>query len=308
MMPRTTICALCLAALPQLAAALTLDFPARGTLTAQRLVAEGRESLPVSAFADGAVQTRAVEGQVTRKAWKIPVQGITTTQLLSPLRRQLTEDGYDVVFECQDVGCGGFDFRYAMDVVNEPDMHVDLGDFRYLMAQKGEGDAVALLVSRAPQAGFVQMTRISPPEAEPAVIATSTKSVDPLLPRESGDVTAELRQAGRAPLDDLLFGTGSADLEEGQFDSLNQLAAYLRDNPGQSLTLVGHTDDEGALAANIALSKRRAKSVMDRLVRDYGAPRDRLRFEGVGFLAPRASNSTDDGRLANRRVEAILTP
>ncbi|WP_172960961.1 OmpA family protein [Oceaniglobus roseus] len=307
-MPRTTICALCLAALPQLAAALTLDFPARGTLTAQRLVAEGRESLPVSAFADGAVQTRAVEGQVTRKAWKIPVQGITTTQLLSPLRRQLTEDGYDVVFECQDVGCGGFDFRYAMDVVNEPDMHVDLGDFRYLMAQKGEGDAVALLVSRAPQAGFVQMTRISPPEAEPAVIATSTKSVDPLLPRESGDVTAELRQAGRAPLDDLLFGTGSADLEEGQFDSLNQLAAYLRDNPGQSLTLVGHTDDEGALAANIALSKRRAKSVMDRLVRDYGAPRDRLRFEGVGFLAPRASNSTDDGRLANRRVEAILTP
>jgi OOP family OmpA-OmpF porin len=74
------------------------------------------------------------------------------------------------------------------------------------------------------------------------------------------------------------------------------------------VALVGHTDATGSLDANIALSRKRAASVKDRLVRAYGIAVSRLDAEGMGYLAPIASNLTQAGRDANRRVEAVLLP
>ncbi len=73
------------------------------------------------------------------------------------------------------------------------------------------------------------------------------------------------------------------------------------------MALVGHTDFAGALDSNIALSKKRAASVADRLVQSYGVNRTQLDPEGVGYLAPRATNQTDAGRTQNRRVEVMIT-
>ncbi len=94
----------------------------------------------------------------------------------------------------------------------------------------------------------------------------------------------------------------------GDFASLTGLAAYLAANPDARVTIVGHTDATGALDGNVVLSRRRAQSVVDRLVQDYGVAAGRLSAEGAGYLAPRASNLTEAGRAENRRVEAILTP
>ncbi len=71
--------------------------------------------------------------------------------------------------------------------------------------------------------------------------------------------------------------------------------------------LVGHTDASGSLAANIALSERRAEAVAEVLVSTHGADSNRVAAKGVGFLAPRATNQTEDGRQKNRRVEVIVT-
>ena len=73
------------------------------------------------------------------------------------------------------------------------------------------------------------------------------------------------------------------------------------------MVLVGHTDAEGALEGNIALSKRRATAVMERLVSVYGVEAAQVSADGVGFLSPLASNLTADGRAQNRRVEVVLT-
>ncbi len=91
------------------------------------------------------------------------------------------------------------------------------------------------------------------------------------------------------------------------FDSLRQLSDYLKERPDARIALVGHTDAVGALDSNIALSRRRAASVVRRLVDKYGVPRTQITADGVGYLAPRASNQTDAGRALNRRVEVILT-
>ena len=69
---------------------------------------------------------------------------------------------------------------------------------------------------------------------------------------------------------------------------------------------MGHSDAVGSLEANIALSRARARSVAGRLVDTHGVARGQLRAEGAGYLAPRASNATEDGRALNRRVEVVV--
>ena len=71
--------------------------------------------------------------------------------------------------------------------------------------------------------------------------------------------------------------------------------------------MVGHTDAVGGLDGNVALSRRRASSVRDRLVGKYGVAGAQVTSDGVGFLSPRATNLTEAGRERNRRVEVILT-
>ena len=99
----------------------------------------------------------------------------------------------------------------------------------------------------------------------------------------------------------------SATLNEGDYASLAAVAAWLQANPDGTIALVGHTDASGSLAANTALSERRAEAVAEVLVETYGADRNRIAAEGVGFLAPRATNQTEEGRQKNRRVEVIVT-
>jgi len=71
------------------------------------------------------------------------------------------------------------------------------------------------------------------------------------------------------------------------------------------VVIVGHSDNQGTLDANLALSQRRAEAVRDALV-SRGVAAERLDARGVGFLAPVASNATEEGRARNRRVELVL--
>jgi len=198
-------------------------------------------------------------------------------------------------------------------VIGEPDMHVDLGDFHFLSATRdGEtAEGVSLLVSRSISAGFVQVIQVGPATADSnwdVAPKTSTKAeADAPLPAVlDQDIGTAMESVGRFILADLVFATGSADLGPGSYGSLVELADYLKANPEKRVALVGHTDAEGSLAGNMSLSKRRAASVMDRLVNDLGVRAAQLEAEGIGYLAPIASNQTDDGRTRNRRVEAIL--
>ncbi|HMS94705.1 MAG TPA: OmpA family protein, partial [Tabrizicola sp.] len=130
------------------------------------------------------------------------------------------------------------------------------------------------------------------------------------LPESPSD-TLGIRQAldrdGRAALDDLVFESGSSALSEGEYASLAEVAAWLEANPDGTIALVGHTDASGSLAANIALSERRAEAAALALIESYGADRSRIVSEGVGFLAPRATNADEAGRQKNRRVEVVVT-
>jgi outer membrane protein OmpA-like peptidoglycan-associated protein len=294
--------------------ALTLDLPAQVMAEEHRSQMPGSYALPLGPFDGEKVPSRQVEGAVDQRAYRLDAKGMTTLALMSPLRDQVVAAGFTVILDCDARACGGFDFRFATDVMPEPDMHVDLGDFRFLSAERGV-EAVSILVSRSTLSGFVQMTRVGPlPLPEPSVAPDVPAPAVDLGAEEvtrslaaPGDIGAALDTLGAVALDDLVFASGAAALEEGDYPSLAALAAWMAANPQDSVALVGHTDTSGSLVANIALSERRAELVRRALVDQYGVEEGRLVSEGVGYLSPRATNQTEEGRQKNRRVEAIVT-
>jgi len=291
--------------------ALELVLPGEAVLTREEVDDADSYRLPVGAFADGRLPVREVEGHVTRQAWRIEGTDISTLRLLAPLRDQLRDAGYDILFDCASEECGGFDFRFATSVLPAPDMFVDLFDFRFLAAHKGNGngiDYISFLVSVSGGAGYIQLVTVGTgelPRIEPAA-GTAMPDTAPVASAVAGSLVEMLVSEGHAVLGDLDFGSGSATLSAGAYDSLAALAGFLKEDGERRIALVGHTDAVGGLDDNLALSRERAASVLDRLVESHGAARAQLEAAGVGYLAPTAPNTTPEGRAANRRVEAVL--
>jgi len=73
------------------------------------------------------------------------------------------------------------------------------------------------------------------------------------------------------------------------------------------IEITGHTDNVGTPDANMKLSKERAESVRDYLLKTYGLPQNLLIAQGMGATQPIASNDTPDGRERNRRVVFRVT-
>lgn len=136
-------------------------------------------------------------------------------------------------------------------------------------------------------------------EAELAAAVAADEITDAAPPpsrREGGRTIYTL--AGNA------FGSGSANLTAQAQASLRALAGQLRGGNG-GISIEGHTDSQGADAANLALSKRRAEAVR-RTLEDAGLPSARLSAGGRGETAPVADNDSAEGRARNRRVEIIV--
>lgn len=287
--------------LPGIAGAVEVTLPAGAAAVSERVTVLGVYQLPVAPEAADEVPSQRFEGRILRRTWRLEGGG-TVLEILAPMREQLPAQGYEVLLDCAARDCGGFGFRFGIEVVPAPDMMVDISRYHFLSAAK-DGQAVSILVSRAGGTAYVQMITVQPGGAEAPEVKPAAKAPAPVRPVELAKV---LEVRGHAVLSDLVFESGSTRLREGRYDSLKQLADYLAANPGYRLLLVGHTDTVGSQQQNAGISQRRAQSVKERLVEAYGADEARIDVAGAGFMAPIASNLIPEGREANRRVEAVL--
>jgi outer membrane protein OmpA-like peptidoglycan-associated protein len=114
-----------------------------------------------------------------------------------------------------------------------------------------------------------------------------------------------LAEKGRVATQGIYFDSGSDRIRPESAPTLREIAAMLAEHGDLSLTIEGHTDNAGSEAANQALSERRATSVRDALVTQFGVDPTRLSAKGVGPSQPIAPNTTPEGRQANRRVELV---
>lgn len=106
-------------------------------------------------------------------------------------------------------------------------------------------------------------------------------------------------------LKNILFKTGSAELEAHSYSEIDYLYKLLNENPEIFIEIRGHTDNVGTPEDNQELSLSRARSVKSVLV-DKGISESRIKVKGFGESRPLADNDTEEGRRLNRRTEFII--
>lgn len=256
---------------------------------------------------------RALEGRVVWSTYRLDDPEATTAAIMEGYRRRLADLGYETVFDCASAACGGFDFRFGAAILPAPAMLIDAADFAQISVARSEPEAhVSVLVSRILKSVYVQVVTVTPAEP-PTEVGAATSDTDEAVSPDGVIVPGivekalldRLQRDGHVPIEGLSFNTGGAVLTEASSEALDLLARLLKRDAEMAVILVGHSDNEGGLDANITLSQKRAAAVMQALI-GRGVPADQMEARGIGYLAPIASNATDEGRAANRRVELVL--
>jgi chemotaxis protein MotB len=135
-----------------------------------------------------------------------------------------------------------------------------------------------------------------------------------LLGFKSDELTVEVKN-GKVYVsmsDKLLFSSASATIEAKGLEAIKVLADVLNKNNDIDILIEGHTDNlpirNAVYRDNWDLSVARATSIVRILVDEYKISAVRLTASGKGEFAPKATNSTPEGRAKNRRTEIILSP
>ena len=119
------------------------------------------------------------------------------------------------------------------------------------------------------------------------------------------DMRSKLMTEGKLVTYGIYFDVNKDVVKPESYGTLKGIADVLKENPDVRVKIVGHTDSDGADAANLDLSKRRGASVKAELVKNFGIDALRLESDGLGESKPVAPNDTPVNTALNRRVEFI---
>ena len=105
----------------------------------------------------------------------------------------------------------------------------------------------------------------------------------------------------------ITFAFNDASVQPQFRPTLDEVSSILSQYPKTYIDVYGHTDSDGSDAYNQTLSERRAQSVAGYLT-SHGVQSARIATRGFGETQPIASNATEEGKAANRRVEIKISP
>jgi OOP family OmpA-OmpF porin len=101
------------------------------------------------------------------------------------------------------------------------------------------------------------------------------------------------------------FEPASATIDKDSAGLLDRLIETAMRCPSASIEVAGHTDSDGEAGFNQTLSERRARAVVDYMVRAGLSP-DRFQANGYGSRIPAAGNDTESGKAKNRRIDFVI--
>ena len=264
----------------------------------------------------GKDKTEKLEGRIYNYYYLTP-QDRSELEVFRNFQQALVASNFKIIFlcdmprECEKMQLG----RYASDwtrrsttfgrysVVTTMDQN---GSYppRYLVARlaRPQGDVTVVLTIIPPTATEKDANKGAPYFLQ--VIETQ--------PMQTGQVTITaatmnkgMETDGKVALYGIYFDTGKAELKPESTPQLAEMAKLLGQNQSLKVFVVGHTDNQGQLDANLALSQKRAEAVAAALVKDYKVDGKRLLARGSANYAPVASNQAEAGRALNRRVELV---
>ena len=258
---------------------------------------------------DSALQ---LEGKYTRIAYNYPKER-SSLEVMRNYQAALDKAGLKVVFSCAKETCGknfgefflekrlGDNFIQGAEASWSP-FNYGRDDNRYLLAKGTRPDGSLV---------HVGVYVVSPVEDKNGGVYVEIVEAKPM---EGGKVSASLNAAdmakgiaaeGKVAVYGVYFDTDKTDVKAESKAALGEMAKLLQQDPKLKVYVVGHTDNQGALAHNVELSQRRAESVVKALAADYKIDAKRLSAKGIASYSPVASNDADAGREKNRRVELV---
>ena len=274
-----------------------IDLPSSSKLVASDQSDTKINSVAVSTWdRDRGISRLNITGKTVTNVYQIDGTSLTLDQMLKPIINDLKNRQFSVELYCKTQVCGGFNFRKNLEIFKPPFMLINVANYSVVTAKKNN-TAVSLIASKLGTTIYLQVVSIGINESD---------LIQPDIKSEINRFSSTLINEGAIVLDDLTYRSGSSTLGDGPFNSLLELAKFLKSTPTASIMLVGHSDSTGELSQNIELSKNRAQAVADRLIKNHSIEQSRISAQGIGFLSPKTNNSTEKSRKKNRRVEAVL--
>jgi len=121
----------------------------------------------------------------------------------------------------------------------------------------------------------------------------------------SPDMRSKLLTEGKLISYGIYFDVNKDVVKPESYGTIKEIATILQENPTVKIKIVGHTDSDGDDKSNLDLSRRRAASVKNVLVKDFGIEAARIETDGKGEGEPIAKNDSGINKALNRRVEFI---
>jgi outer membrane protein OmpA-like peptidoglycan-associated protein len=261
-------------------------------ITDYSVIAFDEYTLPLGKLQqDQWAKSQHLEGKLTRIHYEIPV-GRSPLEVSRNYQQAFDRSGFQTLFSCSGgeqcgggaVGnlgwCGGCSPRALSAKLSRP-----------------EGDVYVSF--------HVEQDNSSTPANVQLDVIEMKAMEGGLVTVDAAALGNDITRTGHTAVYGIYFDTGKADVKPESDAALKEIAKLLQQNPILKLHVVGHTDNVGQLPSNLDLSHRRADAVVKVLSTRYSIAAMRLDAQGVGPLAPVASNDSEPGRAKNRRVELV---
>jgi len=253
-----------------------------------------------------------LEGKYTRIAYNFPKER-SALEVMRNYQNALEKAGLKVVFACAKEKCGRDFGAFFLDKRLGDNFVQGSSDYWSPFNYGREEERYLLAKGTRPDGSLVHVAvySVAPVQDKNGGIYVEIVEAKSM---ETGKVSANLNAAdmakgiaadGKVAVYGVFFDTDKTEVKPESKEALTEMAKLLQQDPKLKLYVVGHTDNQGALAHNLELSQKRAESVIKVLAADYKADAKRLSAKGVASYAPAASNDAEAGREKNRRVELV---
>lgn len=205
-------------------------------------------------------------------------------------------------------GQGGKTKSYGLEAMVGTPVHFSIAvnntRIRLFIEDKKIFDLPKAFNSDSFRKGFYVSSSFVIPEKEDAYYLGNLRIAEAGIDARSS-IIKEMMERGSASTSAILFEVNSDKLQESSFKILDEIAAAMVKDRLLRIKIIGHTDGTGKAEHNLQLSEKRARAVKNYLVQRHGIDASRLETQGRGALAQVASNSSEEGRAKNRRVEFV---
>ena len=268
-------------------------------------------------------EKKTIEGKRTRLIYVMPA-GASPLEVLRNYQQELTNQGGQTLFECKDSECGGsptessrgshmslFKYLWPKEKIQEKlfttgwcAQSSDIVDQRYAVMEIPQNRVYVSILTYL-LVSTTHCEAISDRTVAVVDVVEVEKMEKKIVTVNAEEMARTIATKGSVALYGIYFDFGKVEVKTESQETLMQIAKLLNDNPELNLLVAGHTDNVGDYEANLDLSKRRAEAVVTALTTTHMIDNSRLMPVGVSFASPIATNTAEEGRAKNRRVELV---